>query len=357
MHILTFKPTLRSLSLAAFGPGRDEPVVESTLDVHQFDRSLSLFPAAVFDQVQDILRQAGLPLPDAIGVRTLFGGERFPRPVFASDPVLADLESLAPQAPLHVPCLIELTKSLRAAFAGTPVVLAFETSFFVGLPARERWYGLDPEMMASQSLRRYGYHGLYHDGACIDVTRRLRARPARVLSVCLEPRPELAACLGRRPVMVTGGNTPIEGLLGETTCGDLDPSVVLKLAHDTQWGPEETSRVLSTESGLRGVVGRPITLAELLADDGADLELARELFLHSLLRACGAGIAALGGVDAIVYSGRYAQSGAAVQAWLGPRLRRATGIETPDFLHTRTLCQHLCDIVRVMARERRAATA
>jgi acetate kinase len=357
MHILTFKPTLRSLSLAAFRPGTDEAAVESTLDIQQFDRSVSLYPAAVFDRVNEVLDEAGVPLPDAIGVRALFGGECFPRPVFVSDQVLAGLESLAPQAPLHVPGVIELAKSLRSALPDTPVVLAFETSFFVGLPARERWYGLDPEMMASQALRRYGYHGLYHDGACIDVTRRLAARPPRILSVCLEPRPELAACLGRRPVMVTGGNTPIEGLPGETTCGDLDPSVVLKLAHDTHWGPEQTSRVLSAESGLRGVVGRPITLAELVADSGTELELARELFLHSLLRACGAGIAALGGVDAIVYSGRYAPSGAAVQTWLGPHLRRATREETPHFVHARTWCQHLGDIVRVLTREGCGASA
>ena len=91
------------------------------------------------------------------------------------------------------------------------------------------------------------------------------ARPIRaILSVCLEPRPELAACVGRRPVMVTGGNTPVEGLPGERSCGDLDPSVVLKLAHDTHWGPEEASRILTQESGLRGLAGRVVSLADVL---------------------------------------------------------------------------------------------
>ena len=266
-----------------------------------------------------------------------------------------------------MPSLIELVQALRREFVNTPVALVFETSFFVGLPERERWYGLDPELMRIPgALRRFGFHGVFHDAACLEAIRCLGSPRPRILSVCLEPRPELAACLGRRPLVVTGGNTPIEGLPGETTCGDLDPSVVLKLAHDTLWGPEETSRLLTSQSGLLGLTGRATSLAELLdsTDESRDnsddpLQLARDLFEHCLLRACGAGIAALGGLDAIVYSGRYATSGSSLHAWLGPRLTHVTRCDTPHLIHTRTLCQHVRDIVRVMAWEdrRRGAPA
>ncbi len=351
MHILTLKPTLRSLTFAAFTDEVDEPVVESALQPDQFDCGLLRFPDGVFDQLQGVLHSAHLPQPDVIAVRAIFGGQHFPRPLFLTAAVLAQLQSLIPQAPLHVPILIELVQSAERAFPDTPLALVFETSFFANLPDRERWYGLDPDLMESQSLRRFGYHGIFHDGACLDAARQCGRQLPRILSVCLEPRPELAACLGRRPVLVTGGNTPVEGLPGETTCGDLDPSVVLKLAHDTRWGPEEASRILTCESGLRGLIGRSVTLDELLCGADDELQLARDVFLHSLLRACGAGIAALGGLDAVAYSGRYATAGTSLHAWLGQRLARVTRCEIPCLIHTHTLFQHLRDIVRVMVLE------
>ena len=200
-------------------------------------------------------------------------------------------------------------------------------------------------------LRRVGFQGIYHEGACLDAARQLGISQPRILSICLEPRPELAACLGRWPVVVTGGTTPAEGLPGETCCGDLDPSVVLRIAQDLVGGLEETSHVLTRHSGLQGLTGRPVSLADVLTRSDPQLHLARELFLHAVLRACGAGIAAMGDVDAIVYSGRYATSGTALHAWLNQRLEPALGRTTASLIHTRSRAQHLRDIVRVMARE------
>jgi len=158
-------------------------------------------------------------------------------------------------------------------------------------------------------------------------------------------------------VMVTGGSTPAEGLPGETSCGDLDPSVVLKLAGDGDWGPEGTSRLLTCESGLRGLVGRDVSLAEALESPDGESQLARDVFLHSLLRACGAGIAALGGLDAIVYSGRYASSAAVLHDWLNQRLKQTIRRDTACLVHSRTLHQHLRDIAYVLVREDRAGAA
>ena len=127
MHILTLKPTLRSLSFAAFRDGSAGPVLESTLDQCQFDGRTSRFPDAVFEHIQQTLRRAELAPPDVIGVRALYGGERFPRPVLVTDGVLDELAQLAHEAPLHVPTLIEFVQSLRHALIDTPVALVFET--------------------------------------------------------------------------------------------------------------------------------------------------------------------------------------------------------------------------------------
>ena len=359
MRILTIHPTLRSLTVSAFRDGNDQPVVRRQVKESR-DASVSDFDgfgAAALSSIATALETAGMLPLDAIAVRGLYGGARFVRPVLASDSVLEDLAALAPQAPLHVPRLVQLVNAARRVFPQTLVALAFETALFAPLPERERCYGVDPEWTASRSLRRFGFQGIFHEAACLDTGRKLGSAEARLLSICLEPRPELAACRGCRPVMVTGGSTPAEGLPGETSCGDLDPSVVLKLAGDGDWGPEGTSRLLTCESGLRGLVGRDVSLAEALESPDGESQLARDVFLHSLLRACGAGIAALGGLDAIVYSGRYASSAAVLHDWLNQRLKQTIRRDTACLVHSRTLHQHLRDIAYVLVREDRAGAA
>ncbi|MHB8861919.1 MAG: hypothetical protein ACYC6N_05910 [Pirellulaceae bacterium] len=351
MHILILTSTLRSLTCTSFTQEGDTPLAESSFTADQLDRAADRFPEGAAGQVSETLRDVGLPTPDVMGVRVLMGGEQFPGPVFATDAVLEHLESLIPQAPLHLPCSIELVRSLRRVFPGTPVALVFETSFFTHLPPRERWYGLDPQRMTTGALWRSGFHGIFHEAACREVTRQWRAPHLRILSICLEPRPELAACVGCRPVMVTGGNTPIEGLPGERSCGDLDPSVVLKLAHDMNGSPEEAGRILTQESGLRSLAERSVSLADVLRSTDDALRLAKDVFLHCILRACGAGIAALGGLDGIAYSGRHARSAEQLHAWLHPRLERVTRCSTPHLIHARTLSQHVRDVVRVKALE------
>jgi acetate kinase len=357
MHILTLNSTLHSLAVSAFQDGADEPVLQQQVtgsrDAFDFEGA----GADAMSSVSCALEAAGMLPLDVIAVRGLYGGERFASPVFASESVLAELADLAPQAPLHLPHLVQLVKAAVRAFSETPMVLIFETAFFVPLPERERRYGIDPELFDTAAPRRFGYHGIFHEAACLDAKRKLGSSAPRILSICLEPRPELAACRGRRPVTVTGGSTPAEGLPGETSCGDLDPSVVLKLADDGCLGPEGASHLLTCESGLRGLTGRDVTLAEVLdcADD--ELQLARDVFLHCLLRACGAGIAALGGLDAIVYSGRYASSAAVLHEWLNQRLKETTQRDTACLVHCRTLPQLLRDIAYVAAREHRLAAA
>jgi len=358
MQILTLSPTLRSLSVSVFRDGADKPVLQQHVtgrrDTFDFEEATS----ETFSSISRALEGAGRFPPDIVVVRGLYGGERFRQPELASDSVLAELAALAPQAPLHVPRVIQLVMAASRAYPQTPVVLVFETAFFVSLPERERRYAIDPDLLDSRSLRRFGFHGIFHEAACMEAARRLESPESRILSICLEPRPELAACRGGRPVMVTGGSTPAEGLPGEASCGDLDPSVVLKLADDGHLGPEGASHLLTCASGLLGLAGRDVSLAEVLgsADDEADgeLQLARDVFLHCLLRACGAGIAALGGLDGIVYSGLYADSAGVLHEWLNERLKQSIGRDTTCVVHSCTLAQELHDIGYVMARENAA---
>jgi len=314
MNVLVLEPAPRSLSYACYGAPPAEPTVTGRVDGFRGHDSSRAALAAVCDALG---RSGAPPRPDLVAMRVVHGGEVFSEHLIATPEVLKRLAAQVPEAPLHLPIALALAEACADLFTGTPVALVFETAFFVGLPARERLYALDPE--AAGGLRRYGFHGILHEAACAHVAGRRRppdgAAP-RILSVCLAPRPELAAVIGAQPVMVTGGATPLEGLPGETTCGEIDPALVTVLARRLRWSPEQIDAVLTRESGLAGLVGRPVTLPEVLQSDAADVAAARGVFRHRLLLAVGAGVAAMGDLDAVVFCGPYARVGETLVQWL-----------------------------------------
>jgi acetate kinase len=276
---------------------------------------------------------------DAVAIRTLYGGDAFPEPVLVDDAVAERLLRLGPQAPLCMAQTVELARAAAASFPGLPIALAFETSFFVDLPQRETTYALPSEM--SGSLRRWGYHGLFHDAATAEMARELCAcggvRPLRMLSVCLETLPEIAAVLGRKPLMVTSGATPLEGLPGESNSGEIDPAIALALAADKSLGPEGANALLTRESGIRGMLGRSATLAQVLTSRGARCGRVRDFLLYRMLLAAGSAVASLGGLDGVAFSGRYIEAAPVVARYLLPRLERAMNL-APGALPWRLLC-------------------
>jgi len=256
---------------------------------------------------------------DGVSLIVKYGGTEFRSAETVGPDSLARLESLASQAPLHAPSAARLARAAAEVFQRIPVVLVFETAFFTALPAREYSYALDTGMAKSMELRRFGYHGLFHEAACIESRhRRLAsgvAAPGRFLSICLEPRPEVAAVLDHVPLMVTGGATPLEGLPGRTSCGEIDPSIVISLAGGLGWGPEQINDTLTRRSGILGLTGDNVDLGEVL-QGGEKHSQARELIRYRILLACGMGIAALGGLDSIVISGRFSAAGESLGLWL-----------------------------------------
>jgi acetate kinase len=265
---------------------------------------------------------------DAVAIRLPFGGEPFQGPTVVSPSVLQELARLIPHAPLHIPVALSLIKALQELMEEVPVILIFETAFFTQLSEREYLYAVDPDLISDQKLRRYGYHGVFHEAACVEARRHLASRrlkfAAKILSICLEPRPEIAAVMGARPVTVSGGATPLEGLPGQISCGELDPSIVITLAQKLGWGTEQINTVLTTAGGLRGLAGEAVSLSEVFLSNNPRHQLAREVMQYRILQTCGAGVAALGGLDAIVFSGRYARLGTNLRPWLEQHLNLQT---------------------------------
>jgi acetate kinase len=301
------------ISLGAAGQAASSPVYVSDL------RGTS----ASVRGVQAALAEKGDDRPiDVLTIWTVYGGNDFPSSVLVDEDSLARLRRLGGQAPLSVAKTTALIADAQAAFPGTPVALAFETSFFVDLPTRETTYALPGD--TGMSVRRWGYHGLFHEAATNQLAWSLGAkeRPARMLSICLDPTPEMAAVLGRAPQLVTSGSTPVEGLPGERNCGEIDPAIALALAADPSLGPERANILLTQESGFFGMLGRPVTLGEVLTGRQPRIARVREHLLYRICLAAGSSLAALEGLDGVVFSGPYAKYAEVVAAHLLPRLER-----------------------------------
>jgi len=129
--------------------------------------------------------------------------------------------------------------------------------------------------------------------------------------------------LGRRPITVTSGATPLEGLPGETNSGEIDPAVALALAGEAGLGPEGANALLVGGSGLFRSGGPPCALGDVLTSTRSECTRAREVLLYRMLLASGTAAAALGGVDAVVFSGRYVSCSAVVAQYVLPHLDRA----------------------------------
>jgi acetate kinase len=260
----------------------------------------------------------------------------FREPEVVTPETIRKLEELVADSPLHIPLTLAVIESFSFVFPDIPVVLIFETSFFTSLPPREYHYGLDTELQKDMKIRKFGFNGIFHEAACGYITQLWRKKEAgavpRIISICLEPRPEVAAAIGNRAVMTTGGVTPLEGIPGQTTSGEIDPTILLTLVQKKGWGPEEINNILTRQSGLLGLTGQPITFEEFFSSENSEYKLAREVIRYRILLACGSGIAAMGGCDAVVFSGRYAYMGEFLGPWLTSKLNLNNRLNRSEFI-------------------------
>ena len=238
------------------------------------------------------------PPPDAVAHRVVHGGERT-RAALVDDALVAELDALTELAPLHQPPALVAVGRCRARWPDVPNVAAFDTAFHTTIPEPARTYAL-PERLR-RSVRVYGFHGLAHAWA-VGRTRALRPDARRVVVAHLGGGQSLCAAFEGASVMTTMGFTPLDGLVMATRCGAIDPGAVLYLARHHE---EDLDAVLETESGFLGLAGTA-DLREVHdridAGDGA-AALAFAVWRHRIVTQLGGCIAALGGLDALVFSG------------------------------------------------------
>lgn len=269
---------------------------------------------AALDALRGPMRAAGFALEAmaAAGHRVVHGGEKFTRPAAIDDAVLAALDALSPLAPLHNPPALATIRAVATLAPDLPQAACFDTAFHANQPEVATAYAL-PVSLRARGFRRYGFHGLSYEGLTRAVFERVgRERARRLLALHLGNGASVCAILDGESVASSMGYSPLEGLTMGTRCGTLDPMVALALAREM--GPDAAERALTRESGLKGLSGGVSDMRELESLDTPEAAFAIEHFCYWAARHSGSMIAALGGVDAIAFTGGIGEHAAGVRA-------------------------------------------
>lgn len=337
MTILTVNAGSSSLRLAAFVGDQSGPrqIAGARFDSRDesADKLLSSF-----------INEHELTPVEAVVHRIVHGGADFSGPHLIDSDVEALLAQLAPLAPLHNFAALDLVHASHALFSvDTPQVAVFDTAFYHDLPPVASSYALPAELTARYGLRRYGFHGLAHQ-ALWQRWSVLQAHPSqngRIISLQLGSGCSITAIRNGKPVDTSMGFTPLEGLMMATRCGDLDPGLVFYLQRTLGIDAAELEDTLNRRSGLLGVSGLSADMSVLLEADTPAAQLAVGLYCYRASKYIGAYLAALGGVDSIVFGGGVGENAPIVRARILANMDWA-GIHLDPALNQATIGQEQC---------------
>jgi acetate kinase len=269
----------------------------------------------------DELRQAldsGLGPADAVGHRVVHGGEHFREAVIVDPQVEHALEALTDLAPLHQPKSLAALRSVSRAIPDKPAVACFDTAFHATLSAAASTYAIPASWRERWGLRRYGFHGLSHAWVArraAELTGRAAAG-LRIVSCHLGAGASLCAIRDGASIDTTMGFTPLEGLVMATRSGNVDPGMLLWLLAREALSERELAAGLEHESGLVGLASTADMRAVLARAEASDPDasLALEVYMHRLRGSIGSMVAAIGGLDVLVFTGGIGERAPVIRA-------------------------------------------
>jgi acetate kinase len=313
-------------------------LVDRTFPIEQ----ISDVPAAVQTAAAWLREQHSLE-PIAVGHRVVHGGPEFDHPILIDQAVLSKLERYVPLAPLHQPNNLAPIRAILARFPQLPQVACFDTAFHRGHSAVVDHFAI-PERFYEEGVRRYGFHGLSYEF----IAQRLRQvapdiAERRVIVAHLGSGASMCALANGRSIDSTMGFTALDGLPMGTRPGQIDPGVLLYLIQQKGMTAAAVQDMLYRDSGLKGISGVSNDMRELEVSPSPSAKLAIDYFVHRIGLCAGMLAAALGGLDAFVFTAGIGENSASLRAlvaaklgWLGVELDPAanetakTKISTPQ---------------------------
>ena len=300
--------------------GEENVIVKVGDEKFVYDKVLKDHVAA-FNEVKYILSEGehkvidSFDEIDAIGHRIVQGGDRYTKSVLVTEKVVKDVEELAPLAPLHNPAhLMGYRACLKVVGPDVPQVFVFDTSFHSTMPPKAYMYAVPYEYYEKYAVRRYGFHGTSHKFVSHRVADKMGKdiKDLKIITCHLGNGSSIAAVDHGKVIDTSMGFTPLDGFMMGTRSGGVDPSVVTFIMKKLNLTPDEMDNILNKQSGVNAISGVSSDDRDICAAQNAGNEraiLAHEMQAYEIAKYVGSYIAAMNGVDAIVFTGGIGENG------------------------------------------------
>ena len=305
--------------------GKDEYIKEQALPNHS--EATKLVVNTLLDPTVGCI--ASVDEIEAIGHRVVHGGAYFTESVLVNNEVMAILEKCVAYAPLHTPAHIMGIKGCMSVMPNTPEVLVFDTAFHQTMPKEAYMYGISYDMYEEYQIRRYGAHGTSHRYVSGEMIKLLggKAEGTKIVTCHIGNGSSITAVKDGKCIDTSMGFTPLDGIMMGTRCGAIDPAIVTYIMDKKNMTPAEADNYMNKKCGFLGISG--------ISSDSRDVEkamnegneraaLAVEIQKYQIKKFVGGYAAAMGGVDAIVFTGGIGENDASVRAdvcagmeWMG----------------------------------------
>ena len=288
-----------------YKPEGKEPIKDAEVAMPTHSEAIQTVLNALVDPTNGVI--SSMDEIDAVGHRVVHGGEKFAKSVLITDEVMAAIEECNPLAPLHNPANIIGIKACQTLMPKTPMVAVFDTAFHQTMPALAYTYALPYEFYTEDKVRRYGFHGTSHKYVAARAAAMLGKpiQELKLISCHLGNGSSITAVDGGKSVDTSMGFTPLAGLPMGTRSGDLDAGILEYLMHKHGYDIDKMLNILNKKSGVEGISGVSSDFRDLetAANEGNDrAQLALDVFAYSVKKLIGSYAAAMGGVDAVIFT-------------------------------------------------------
>ena len=284
--------------------GKDKYIVKTPMQNHK--EAIKIVLDALVDETHGVIKN--MNEINAVGHRVVHGGEKYSESVLVNDEVMSNIEECVKLAPLHNRPNIIGIEACKSLMPNVPMAVVFDTAFHGTLPEKAFIYPIPYEFYENNAIRKYGFHGTSHKYVSNKVAEVLNKdiKDLKIITCHIGNGASVTAVKGGKSIDTSMGFTPLAGVAMGTRCGDIDPAVVLYMITELGYSAEEVSNILNKKSGVLGVSGvssdfRDVKEAAYIKGDPKSL-LALDIFHYRIKTTIGAYIAAMGGVDVIVFT-------------------------------------------------------
>ncbi len=310
--------------------GGEKVVIESPMGDHS--DAIGMVLEALTDKNYGVIES--MDEIAAVGHRMVHGGEVFNKSVIINDEVKAAVQECIPLAPLHNPANLIGVAACEKAMPGVPQVGVFDTAFHQTMPKAAYMYALPYDLYDKYKIRRYGFHGTSHKYVSQEAAKMLGKNPEdlKIITCHLGNGSSVTAVDGGKSVDTSMGFTPLPGVCMGTRCGDIDPAIVKFIADQEGITLDQVDKILNKDSGVFGISGNSSDFRDLeaAANNGCEKsKLALDMFAYSVKKYVGTYMAALGDVDAIVFTAGIGENTVNMRKAILENMK-AFGIEVDD---------------------------